>query len=691
MQPPESRKVFARPLPKKKLEFKHSLELRAGPIPSPNKPTINPKKVIISADKVETKNVKLFKASKESGLVSCVIRRGSKPNNQQELKAIYNVINKVCGVPVNASPMPHGVSPVGSNFRVTPKGSQAKISISTILKSVLHTEPDKVNSSRAKIRGRMNTAAKTSIRTASGERDQVESGNKRREKALSESRRDENKVINVSIHHNFNNVCYAPIYIKQDDKESTEKKSRPEGDTRIFKRYSGNTKKRIQKNAGDYSQIVDDVGEFRESKINSSEIISVEGKSCEQSPGPHISLNDPISQEREKIIKYNRQCKNSGVQTIGIRKNGEVPKTTLDFYKFVKLIGKGAFGKVTLGVHKLTGKYVAIKTIDKKYMKDEFSRRKVFQEVYILKKIRHANVIRLLEVFEDATHMLIVMEYAAGGDLLKYVRSKGPLPEQEARSIFRQIVYGLAHIHARSVLHRDIKLDNILLDHDGGVKICDFGVSKIISKHDIIKEQCGTPAYLAPEVITDEGYEGFYIDHWSMGILLYAMLCSSVPFRAKNMKELLDVVRSTPVEFPVRISDSAANLIRSLLRMNPKERLSIPEILAHPWMQEEEDAYENISSMYMNSKDCNDPLSHDCGPSINVVNMGNLFFRELGVEKLAYDDYSYISNDLYTCRIEEEVVKTMEGFGYPRKVVIDGLQKGELNHATATYNLLVLP
>lgn len=184
-------------------------------------------------------------------------------------------------------------------------------------------------------------------------------------------------------------------------------------------------------------------------------------------------------------------------------KNKEIPETTLEHYKFVKLIGKGAFGKVSLGIHKLTGKYVAIKTIDKEHLKDEFSKRKVLREIYILKKIKHVNVIRLLEVFESPKQVLMVMEYAGGGDLLHYVKQKKYLSEEEARPIFRQIVYGLAHIHSRNVLHRDIKLDNILLDSDGGVKICDFGVSKIIDKHKIINDQCGTPAYIAPEIITN--------------------------------------------------------------------------------------------------------------------------------------------------------------------------------------------
>ncbi len=194
-----------------------------------------------------------------------------------------------------------------------------------------------------------------------------------------------------------------------------------------------------------------------------------------------------------------------------VKKNGldykkyrELPDTTMEYYKLVRLIGKGAFGKVTLAIHKLTGKYVAIKTIDKDCLKDEYSKRKVLREIYIMKKIRHVNVIRLLEVFETEEQILIVMEYAGGGDLLHYVKRKKYLSEDEARPVFRQVVYGLAHIHSRNVLHRDIKLDNILLDSDRGVKICDFGVSKIIDKHKKINDQCGTPAYIAPEIITKE-------------------------------------------------------------------------------------------------------------------------------------------------------------------------------------------
>ena len=139
-------------------------------------------------------------------------------------------------------------------------------------------------------------------------------------------------------------------------------------------------------------------------------------------------VDETILQERDRLIKFIKSY---------IKKNNELPPTTLEYYKFVKLIGKGAFGKVTLGIHKLTGKYVAIKTIEKSYMKDDFSKRKVFQEVYLLKKIKHSNVIRLLEVFESSKHLLMVMEYAGGGDLLRLIKRKGRLQESDAKFIFK--------------------------------------------------------------------------------------------------------------------------------------------------------------------------------------------------------------------------------------------------------------
>ncbi len=209
----------------------------------------------------------------------------------------------------------------------------------------------------------------------------------------------------------------------------------------------------------------------------------------------------------------------------------DIPPTSLEHYAVLKLIGKGAFATVSLGVHKLTGKYVAIKTISKSYIKDAHAKKKVLQEVYIHRKMKHPNIIRyvsqlrhhrLLEVFEGPTDLFIVMEYAAGGDLLEYVKKKGRLPTAEARTLFRQIVYGLGHIHARSVIHRDIKLDNIFLDEHNNPKIGDFGVSKLISKTEKMDEQCGTPAYLAPEIIRNQASK--ILNHLGIHWLLSGLL-----------------------------------------------------------------------------------------------------------------------------------------------------------------------
>lgn len=146
---------------------------------------------------------------------------------------------------------------------------------------------------------------------------------------------------------------------------------------------------------------------------------------------------------------------------------------------------------------------------------------------------------KLFEVVEMAKHIVLVIEICAGGDLLNYVRKRRRLKEDSAKFIFKQIIDGLAHIHSKGVLHRDIKLDNILLDGHGRVKIADFGVSRIVkSTQEEMTEQCGTPAYIAPELLRDQGYWGFGADIWSCGVVLYAMLYGTVPFKANSMTEL---------------------------------------------------------------------------------------------------------------------------------------------------------
>ena len=321
-----------------------------------------------------------------------------------------------------------------------------------------------------------------------------------------------------------------------------------------------------------------------------------------------------------------------------IKITGLPPQTTSSFYNISQKLGKGAFGKVYLAIHVLTGLQVAIKTIDKSRLQNESSKLKVFQEVHLMRKINHQNVVRLLEVFETHRFYMIVLEYADNGDLLKMIKSKFKIPEKEAKPLFTQIVHGLLACHSKNIIHRDIKLDNILLTKELRVKICDFGVSRTVKDQEVINEQCGTPAYLAPEIIINRGYVGKYVDIWSLGVLLYAMLSGTVPFKAQTLNELHKLILLGSYNMPEHLSQEAVELIQRMLCPVPFQRIRLEEILRHPWVD--------------------------------------------GVE---------IAKNVGGLRSKRSVILgTLQGFGYSREYIEQSLKIRDINHATATYNILDL-
>lgn len=272
----------------------------------------------------------------------------------------------------------------------------------------------------------------------------------------------------------------------------------------------------------------------------------------------------------------------------------------LKFYQIEKLLGKGAFGKVALAYHKLTQKPVALKIIDKSAL-TSVQYRKVQTEIRLLSVMQHKNIIKLYEVLETKSEIYMVMEYAPGGDLLNFMKNRRSLPEAEARLIFKQIVNGVGHCHCRSVLHRDVKLDNILIDSQGNIKLCDFGISRVILD---VKEPCfeqtGTPAYVAPEVMKETGYAGFKSDVWSLGVILFALVCGALPYRANTLPDLRNAIIKGTYKFPEMITQSTGNkkkaelsnqykhLVGQLLETDPAKRITIPGILSHPWMADED-------------------------------------------------------------------------------------------------------
>ena len=267
--------------------------------------------------------------------------------------------------------------------------------------------------------------------------------------------------------------------------------------------------------------------------------------------------------------------------------NGLYPSTHYQFYTYGRLLGKGAFGKVNLCLHLLTGRIVAIKSINKSsYLKSNQNKAKIQSETKIMQLLnRSKHIVQMFETFETKKHLCIVMEYIFAGDLLNYIRKRSRLNEDISKFIFKQLILGLKDIHNKNIVHRDIKLDNILIDLDNKIKICDFGVSHRLKRNDeTMTQQCGTPAYIAPEILRDKGYCGFGVDIWSSGIVLYAMLSGGVPFKGVNKEELFKSILNDPVKQIHDISDEANNLLMKLLDKNPDTRINITGILTHPWL-----------------------------------------------------------------------------------------------------------
>ena len=284
---------------------------------------------------------------------------------------------------------------------------------------------------------------------------------------------------------------------------------------------------------------------------------------------------DYYKDEMEKIANYIKNYYDV---------NGKYPESRIEFYLYGRQIGHGAFGKVNLALHVASGRLVAIKTFSKKHLKNKHAKQKIKHEINILSHLRHPFINQILDSFETDKHIFIVMEYVCG-DLLDFIRKRGKLSESISKLIFKQIIEGLRYIHKKKIVHRDIKLDNILIDLTNTVKICDFGVSRKLSNGDVMYEHCGTPAYIAPEIFQNKGYEGYLCDIWSAGVTLYYMLSGSQPFRANSIKELEKLVIQGSFDEIEEISKEANDLIKEMLQVDPKKRINIDKILKHPWLQ----------------------------------------------------------------------------------------------------------
>lgn len=260
------------------------------------------------------------------------------------------------------------------------------------------------------------------------------------------------------------------------------------------------------------------------------------------------------------------------------------PPQITKYYELRETIGSGGFAKVKLAVHSLTGEKVAIKIMNKKELGSDLPR--VQREIDAMKNLTHQHVCQLYHVIQTEEYIFMVMEYAPGGELFDYIVAKDKLREDEARGFFRQIVSAVAYIHDRGYAHRDLKPENLLLDDDQNIKLIDFG---LVAKPrggmtDHLDTCCGSPAYAAPELISGFPYHGNEVDLWSMGVLLYALLCGFLPFDDDNTFKLYKLIQKGEYEVPEWLSPGSAKILSQLLQVNPKRRVTIKGLLNHEWM-----------------------------------------------------------------------------------------------------------
>ncbi|XP_061604379.1 NUAK family SNF1-like kinase 1 [Phyllopteryx taeniolatus] len=252
-------------------------------------------------------------------------------------------------------------------------------------------------------------------------------------------------------------------------------------------------------------------------------------------------------------------------------------------YELLQTLGKGTYGKVKKAVDRASLGTVAIKTIRKEHITDNLDKIHIQREIEITSSLRHSHIIRFLEVFESRDKIVIVMEYASKGELYDYILEKRKLAETEARSIFRQITSAVHYCHKNGVVHRDLKLENILLDQHLNVKLADFGLSSQYQRGTLLQTFCGSPLYAAPEIVTGLPYQGPEVDCWALGVLLYALVYSSMPFDGASHSMLKEQICRGRYRRPNPPSDACA-LIDWLLTVRVDERATIEDVANHWWV-----------------------------------------------------------------------------------------------------------
>ncbi|XP_073336939.1 calcium/calmodulin-dependent protein kinase type 1D [Pagrus major] len=271
---------------------------------------------------------------------------------------------------------------------------------------------------------------------------------------------------------------------------------------------------------------------------------------------------------------------------------GETWKKQVDdikkIFDFKEVLGTGAFSEVVLAQEKLTGRMFAVKCIPKKALKGKES--SIENEIAVLRKIKHENIVALEDIYESPDHLYLIMQLVSGGELFDRIVEKGFYTEKDASTLIRQVLDAVNYLHKMGIVHRDLKPENLLYfnpQDESKIMISDFGLSKMESTGDVMSTACGTPGYVAPEVLAQKPYSKA-VDCWSIGVIAYILLCGYPPFYDENDSKLFEQILKADYEFDAPywddISDSAKDFIGNLMEKDPAKRFTCDQALRHPWI-----------------------------------------------------------------------------------------------------------
>ncbi|ORZ37124.1 kinase-like domain-containing protein [Catenaria anguillulae PL171] len=324
------------------------------------------------------------------------------------------------------------------------------------------------------------------------------------------------------------------------------------------------------------------------------------------------------------------------------RRQGQKP-SSIGYYDLDKSIGEGNFAKVKLGTHVLTGEKVAVKIIDKSKL-DKATSKKLFREVRIMKLLNHPHIVRLYEVIDTPRELYLILEYVPGGEIFDFLVARGRMKERDARRYFRQIVSAVDYCHRLHIIHRDLKAENLLLDANMNVKIADFGFSNQFTPGQRLNTWCGSPPYAAPELFQGKEYNGPEVDIWSLGVVLYVLVCGALPFDGPNLQKLRARVLTGKFKVPFYMSTDCEKLIKKMLILDAAKRATMQEIKEDKWFNTE----------------------YESAPLIN---------SDLGAMKLTPEE-------------ENQVYAACNDIGLDVEALKQALKDGTYDHNAATYYLL---